>query len=402
MKYTILVILFLIFVGCNTETTSKQENIEAPTKTQKRLKKIDLPIEIIQAEVSHLSSPIHANNTTQLNYELNILNNYRIPLSLKKVEIFDLQNNDFPLAVFDSLYIEEHFERPGAKDLDDLKLISGNEYGILHLNLVFDTNKSTPEQIFHKLYFERLNKENKSIVHPMEVAIVNVPKPTELSLRLPFNKKGKWLYGAESHKGSRFITEGKATYPQRFAMDWVFIDNNGVLAKDDIKENKNWNTYGIELIAVADGKVVDIKDGIIENEPLSEDMAVGITKETIGGNYIIIDIGNNIHALYGHLIPNRLKVSIGDKVKKGQVIGLLGNSGNSDAPHLHFHLESKSKAFLGGEGMPYLISEFTQLKKYSEKEFDQLFNENHVSLDSLKPVEKNNELPTGYGLIEVK
>lgn len=402
MRYTILVIIFLIFVSCNTETKSKHENSEIPTKTQKRLKKNGLPVEIIQAEVSYLSSPIHANNTTQLNYELNILNNYRIPLSLKKVEIFDLQNNDIPIAEFDSLYIEEHFERPGGNDLDDLKLISGNEYGILHINLVFDKNKSVPEQIFHKLYFERRNKKNESIVHPMEVAIVNVPKPTELSLGLPFNKKGRWLYGAESHEGARFITEGKATYPQRFGMDWVFIDNDGLPAKDDIKKNKNWNTYGIELISVADGKVIDIKDGIIENEPLSEEMAVRITKETIGGNYIIIDIGNDIHAIYGHLIPNSLKVSIGDNVKKGQVIGLLGNSGNSDAPHLHFHLESKSNAFLGGEGMPYLITEFTQLKKYSGEEFDQLLYGNNVSLDSLKPIEKSNELPSGYGLIEVK
>jgi hypothetical protein len=333
---------------------------------------------------------------------LNILNNYRIPFSLKKVEIFDLQNHDIPIAEFDSLFIEEHFERPGATDLDDLKLISGNEYGVLHINLVFDENKSTPEQIFHKLYFERRNKKNESIIHPMEVAIVNIPKPTEFSLGFPFNKKGKWLYGAESHKASRFITEGKATYPQRFAIDWLYIDNKGSLAKGDIKDNKNWNTYGIELIAVADGKVIDIKDGIIENEPLSEDMAVRITKETIGGNYIIIDIGNNNHAVYGHLIPNSLKVSIGDKVKKGQVIGLLGNSGNSDAPHLHFHLESKSNAFLGGEGIPYVITEFTQLKTYSAEAFDTIFNENIVSLDALKPIEKSNEFPSGYGLIEVQ
>lgn len=402
MKYEILAIIFLFLVSCKTETKSNLENSAIPIETQKRLRKIDLPIEIIQANVSYLSRPTHANHTIQLNYELNILNNYRIPLSLKKVEIFDLQNNDIPIAEFDSLYIEEHFERPGGNDLDDLKLISGNEYGILHLNLVFDTNKSSPEQIFHKLYFERLNKKNESVVHPMEVAIVNVPKPTKLTLGFPFNKKGKWLYGAESHNASRFITEGEATYPQRFAIDWIFIDNNGLFAKGDINENINWNTYGIELISVADGKVIDIKDGIIENEPLSEDMAVRITKETIGGNYIIIDIGNNIHAFYGHLIPNSLKVSIGDQVKKGQVIGLLGNSGNSDAPHLHFHLESKSNAFLGGEGMPYLITEFTQLENYSDAEFDHLFDGNRVTLDFLKPIDKSNELPIGYGLIEVR
>jgi murein DD-endopeptidase MepM/ murein hydrolase activator NlpD len=84
-------------------------------------------------------------------------------------------------------------------------------------------------------------------------------------------------------------------------------------------------------------------------------MAVRITRETVAGNYIVIDIGNDVYAVYGHLIPMSLKVKVGDKVKKGQVIGLIGNSGNSDCPHLHFHLESKSNAFFGGEGIPYLL-----------------------------------------------
>jgi hypothetical protein len=394
--------IFLILVSCKKETNSTKEISEVPTEIQKRLNKIDLPIEIIQADVSYISGPIQANNTTQLNYELNLLNNYKIPLTLKKVEIFDLQNTHIPLAKFDSIYIAKYFERPGNNRLDDSKLLSANQFGILYLNLVFKQGQPIPKKVYHKLYFERQNKKGETVTHPMEVAVINVPNITKLSLGLPFNKKGKWLYGAESHQGSRFITEGKATYPQRFAIDWIFLDDNGLFAKDDISKNKNWNTYGIELISVADGTVIDIKDGIIENQPLSEDMAVRITKETIAGNYIIIDIGNNIHAIYGHLIPNSLKVSIGDEVKKGQIIGLLGNSGNSDAPHLHFHLESKTNAFLGGEGMPYLINEFTQLKTYSAETFETLFKDISVPMDSLTPIEKQNELPIGYGLIEIK
>ena len=94
--------------------------------------------------------------------------------------------------------------------------------------------------------------------------------------------------------------------------------------------------------------------------------------------------------------------SLLEKVKKGQVIGLLGNSGNSDAPHLHFHLESKSNTFFGGEGLAYHINDFIQLKKYSADEVTNLFNSNRVLLDSLRPVKKSNELPIGYGLIEVE
>ncbi|SCY08568.1 Peptidase family M23 [Nonlabens sp. Hel1_33_55] len=401
MRQSILIAIFLVIIGCKKETKSAEEKLEPTTELQKKLRTTDLPIEVIQANVTYLSSPILADNASQLRYELNIANNYRIPFTLRKVEIYDLQNNDTPIAEFGSVYIDENFDRPGNDDIDDLKLLSGNEFGVLNLNLVFKPEKAIPEKIFHKLYFERTKSSGETVTHPMEVAVISIPETNKFTLGLPFNKKGKWLYEAESHQGARFLTEGRVNYPQRFAIDWTLIDDSGIFAKKDIKQNKNWETYGIELIAVADGKVVGIKDEIIENEPLSDEMAVRITRETIGGNYVILDIGNGIYAFYGHLIPNSLRVKIGDTVHKGQIIGLLGNSGNSDAPHVHFHLESKSNTFFGGEGIPYHLDNFTQLQNYSEQEIADLFDSNYVSLDNLNPVNKTNELPMGFGLIEV-
>ncbi|SMG36072.1 Peptidase family M23 [Marivirga sericea] len=402
MKQIILVVFFLTIFGCKEKTKVPQENSQTQTELQKKLKKTDLPIEVIQADVSFLSNPIFANNSVHLRYELNISNNYRIPFTLKKVEIYDLQKDEVPIALFDTKYIEEHFDRPGNNDLDDLKLLSGNEFGILNLNLIFKKEQSFPEKIFHKLYFERTKSNGEIAMHPMEVAVIKIPETNKFSIGLPFKTKGKWLYEAESHQGARFLTEGRVNYPQRFAIDWTLITPSGNFAYNDTKENENWETYGIEIISVADGKIVGVKDEIIENEPLSRDMAVRITRETIGGNYVIIDIGSGRYAFYGHLVPNSLKVKIGDTVKKGQVIGLLGNSGNSDAPHLHFHLETKSNTFFGGEGIPFHIDRFTQLNNYSEQQVMDLFNNNSVSLDSLNPVKKTNELPIGFGLIEVE
>jgi murein DD-endopeptidase MepM/ murein hydrolase activator NlpD len=402
MKHTILIAFLLTILGCKKETKPTQENSETQTELQKKLKKTDLPVEVIQAGVSFLSNPIMANNSVQLRYELNISNNYRIPFTLYKVEIYDLEKDNIPIAEFNADYINEHFDRPGNNNLDDIKLLSGNEFGVLNLNLIFKQEQSIPENIFHKLYFERTKSNGEIATHPMEVAVTKIPAINKFTLGLPFKTKGKWLYEAVSHQGARFLTEGRVNYPQRFAIDWTLIDENGNFAKNDIKNNENWETYGIELISVADGKVVGIKDGIIENEPLSEEMAVRITRETIGGNYVIIDIGNDRYAFYGHLIPNSLKVKIGDKVKKGQVIGLLGNSGNSDAPHLHFNLETKNNTYFGGEGIPFHIDKFTQLKNYSEQEITNIFNGNMVLLDSLNPINKINELPIGYGIIELK
>ena len=77
-----------------------------------------------------------------------------------------------------------------------------------------------------------------------------------------------------------------------------------------------------------------------------------------GGNHIVLEIAPGVYAFYAHLQPGSLKVKVGDKVTAGAVIALLGNTGNSTAPHLHFGLVD-SPDFLNGEGLPFVIDRFT-------------------------------------------
>jgi murein DD-endopeptidase MepM/ murein hydrolase activator NlpD len=61
--------------------------------------------------------------------------------------------------------------------------------------------------------------------------------------------------------------------------------------------------------------------------------------------------------MYAHLQPGSLRVKAGQKVKRGDVLGLLGNSGNSTEPHLHFQVMDRPSP-LGAEGLPYLIDSY--------------------------------------------
>ena len=79
--------------------------------------------------------------------------------------------------------------------------------------------------------------------------------------------------------------------------------------------------------------------------------------DTVGGNHVILNIGGGTFAFYAHLQPGSLKVKAGDKVRRGQVIGLVGNSGNSTEPHLHFHVGDANSP-LGCEGLPYALDTF--------------------------------------------
>ena len=59
-----------------------------------------------------------------------------------------------------------------------------------------------------------------------------------------------------------------------------------------------------------------------------------------------------IYLLNAHLRPHSATVKVGDRVKAGEAIGRLGNSGNSTGPHLHFHV-TDSPQFIFADGEPY-------------------------------------------------
>jgi murein DD-endopeptidase MepM/ murein hydrolase activator NlpD len=88
---------------------------------------------------------------------------------------------------------------------------------------------------------------------------------------------------------------------------------------------------------VADGTVVAVQDGLPDETPGQPPQNVK-QPSNFGGNSVSIEIAPGDYAFYAHFQPGTVTVSVGDRVTTGQVLGLLGNSGNSGAPHLHFGL----------------------------------------------------------------
>jgi hypothetical protein len=391
------ILLLIIFSGCNNSSKITENNLANNSKPY-QFKPSPIGKEILEAEVDFVSPPFKANNKTNFQYELSIVNNFRQNLILNSIDVINADSQTTTIKSFDNNYLKDNFIHLGIGNTDDRVIIEPGRKGLIVLQIEFDDSKNIPNQIFHRLQLGITN--NGSIVEiPFEVALIKIPNANSIELSLPF-KQGKWFYTAESHKNSRFITQGTPTYPQRFAIDWAYIEDSGAFVKGDITINESYPTYGQELLAVADGIIVDIKNDIPDNVP--EQIDVKITRETVCGNYLILDIGNDIYAVYAHLIPNSFKVTAGERVTKGQVVGLLGNSGNSDGPHLHFHLETKSPMVLGGEGIPYHFEKFNQLKTYSFEELGTIFEGESLDLKTLSTEIRLNEMPIGNGVIEFK
>ncbi len=190
------------------------------------------------------------------------------------------------------------------------------------------------------------------------IAMRDVPVTVEPAVIGPPLKGGNWLAGngparASGHRRALIPINAMPAIAQRFAIDYVMINGEGRTFTGDRLKNESYGAEGVEAIAVADGIVVAAKDSIPENIPGPASRAVPITLETVGGNHVILDIGDGRYAFYAHLQPGSLRVKIGDRVKKGATLGLVGNTGNSTEPHLHFHL-ADGNSTLGAEGIPYV------------------------------------------------
>jgi murein DD-endopeptidase MepM/ murein hydrolase activator NlpD len=132
-------------------------------------------------------------------------------------------------------------------------------------------------------------------------------------------------------------------------------------------------------------------------------MPANPTIQTAGGNYVLQDIGNGYAAFYAHLLPGTVKVGKGDRVGKGQVLGRLGNSGNSSGPHLHFHVV-KGKSALTANGVPYVIDSF-HLKGYAESKdgLETELTKTDVPVNILPPRKSGkhkNEMPADLAVVE--
>jgi murein DD-endopeptidase MepM/ murein hydrolase activator NlpD len=112
-----------------------------------------------------------------------------------------------------------------------------------------------------------------------------------------------------------------------------------------------------------------------------------ISLDEADGNCVILDLGGGRFAMYAHMQPGSIKVRKGDRVKSGQVIGLVGDSGNSVVPHLHFQVMDAASS-LGSNGLPYEIREFLVTGKTGgTKAFDEAEEKGTpLAITALSPV----------------
>jgi murein DD-endopeptidase len=315
--------------------------------------------------------PVTVNGRTVLVYELHLTNYASLPIDVRGIEVFgdgadalaSYRGHALDKAMIPVEKLSSADEPPTS---GGAQAIAPGHSVLIFVDLVLNSGAAAPAKLRHQFSFS-VPRQNKAPYETTLISpIVSVVQDSVPLLHAPLRGTGWIAYNAFSngasgdHRRALNAFDGRERIPQRFAIDWVRIDSNGNLFHGDTKSNENFYAYGAEVLAVADGRVSDLKDGLPENEGSTERDDRTITLDNAVGNYVTLDLGHGRFAVYAHLQPRSFKVKLGDKVRAGQVLALLGNSGNSDAPHLHFQLVDANSPF-GSEGIPYELESFTEL-----------------------------------------
>jgi peptidase M23-like protein len=164
---------------------------------------------------------------------------------------------------------------------------------------------------------------------------------------------------AAYHRDSIPPVNGALEAGQQFAIDYEQLGPNGTCCNGPVQALTSWWGYDTPVLAAAPGVVAEVVDGLPDEQPVgtvSPDLPIA----NFPGNSVVEDIGGGRYVTYAHLQPGSIPAAVrkGARLGAGDPVGRVGNSGNSDAPHLHFQLQD-SPAPLDAAGLPFVFD--TQL-----------------------------------------
>lgn len=348
----------ILAAGCTQPAVDQQKTPETPMVT------MSVPVAPI---------PVASTNGVNIAYELELKNTGDMILAPEKIEVIDPTTGK-TIYTPDAEVLKKTFQKASTPLPTPAEMMNGTlKVPVPRISIWFKVSPdAVPDKLVHRLTLNRtaiglppLSVTGGEVTVRKDLQPVVIGSP----MRGPGWVATETTEPTTHHFLMPVTINGGTTVDQRYAQDWFYIDPvTGQVANGGVNVTRNYLGYGKELLAVADGTVVDIRNDLPDN---------GIYKvppfsfATGPGNNVVIDIGNNKYACYVHTIPGSIRVKKGDTVKEGQVIALLGNSGQSDIPHLHFEVVTGKPTIMGGEGYPFVFRSFDLIAKFNQTLLDQ-------------------------------
>jgi hypothetical protein len=224
---------------------------------------------------------------------------------------------------------------------------------------------AAPERVTHRIaYALKADSQLRLLADPPEVDApeVAINHQAAIVIRPPLKRDG-WLAGAACckpnvHRDERIAIDGvRIETAETFAIDLVKVRHERIF-DDDGKKVEQYYGFGEDVLAVADGTVISVHDGMSDQTPFV--LMTPKSTSDYGGNNVMLKIAPNVFAWYAHLRQGSIAVKVGDAVKAGAPIGKLGNTGPSEGPHLHLGLLDQPDS-IAGRSLPFVFDSFTRV-----------------------------------------
>ena len=361
---------------------TRGDRAAAPPPATSRLFPVDLTVPVAP-------SPFRQGGKVQLAYEV-VLRNFRAgEVEWKRLDVLDDAGRT--IATHEGADLESILTRPGTTPgLEQPRRIGGGMFAIAYLWIEVDG--APPRALRHRASFS-LPSASSGVERIVESAPVPVGQ-SSVTVGPPARGRGwvaRWVGNTSFHRRGLFPVDGRAQIAQRFAIDWNRYDDVGVEQAGDESQNATYSVYGQDVIAVADASVANVIDGVPQNAPPNIAPGVGLDPDKALGNSVVLALPGGLFATYAHMQPGSIPVKPGDRVRRGQLLGRVGNSGNATGPHLHFHIATGPG--LSGEGVPYVIDQFDQLGTESVE------GDKPAWHPAAKPTSYHGELPVEHAVV---
>ncbi|MEE1786072.1 M23 family metallopeptidase [Streptomyces sp. SP17BM10] len=249
-------------------------------------------------------------------------------------------------------------------------VIQGSQQWIIWIDLALDHGQPVPEVLEHHLSGAVLTPSGPSAFEET-VQATPTARTAPLNLSAPV-VPGTWFAsesccGNTHHRRGLAPVNGRFGVPQRLAIDWYRVGAQGQAWEGDPGQLASYLSFRQPVVAAAGGRVVEVQDGVPDNPPPVTPPVPPIA-DTVG-NHVTVEVAPGRYLLYGHLEAGTLHVREGDCVEPGQVLGLIGNSGNSTTPHLHFQVMTTAE-FFPTDSPPFTFREFRVLGQVEPRIWD--------------------------------
>jgi hypothetical protein len=334
-----------------------------------------------------------SNGRFHLVYELQLLNTIPVPWRVAGVTV--RSSGGRALASWTGPRVRDVMR--SLADSRDARRIGPGEGALLHLTFSARRRNRLPRSLVHELRLANPEPGNGAPRRVVQIgARARLVRRSPAVLGPPL-QGDRWVAADGCCLARRHIRAfqpygGGLFTSQRFAIDWERLDPSGRLFVGDKRVLTNWAGYGENILAVADGTVVRAIDGLPNQVPGA--LPEGLPPLEADGNAVFLRLRDGRIVFYAHMIPGSVTVREGDRVVRGQLLGRVGNSGNSSAPHLHLHVVDRNAIF-GANGLPYVFSGFDVTGRVASTEaFDRAeATGDPVQLRRVRTGIRRNELP---------